>query len=138
MKPPKRTYTTNFLEWGDEFCHRLSSGQQRAYARWKRKNRIKQLKHTIGNLTDENAKLKAMLGTRISDIVNAELGEEARAALAFAQQHMRLCHMKDPAPEVMHDEDGKICLRVHRNPVVITWDNKPIGPVADWYKNLQH
>ena len=105
-------------------------------ARWKRKNRIKQLKHTVARLSQENAKLKALLGTNISAIVNAELGEEARAALAFAQQHMRICRMQDPAPEVMHDEDGKIVLRVHRNPVVITWDDKPIGPVADWYKNL--
>ena len=47
MKTPKRTYTTCFLEWGDEFSGRLSSGQQRAYARWKRKNRVKQLKRSL-------------------------------------------------------------------------------------------
>ena len=47
MKTPKRTYTTCFWEWGDEFAGRLSSGQQRAYARWHRKNRVKQLKRSI-------------------------------------------------------------------------------------------
>lgn len=54
MKTPKRTYSTCFLEWGDEFSGRLSSGQQRAYARWHRKNRVKQLKHTIAKLSFEN------------------------------------------------------------------------------------
>ena len=54
MKTPKRTYTTCFLEWGDEFAGRLSSGQQRAYARWKRKNRIARLKDKIARLTAEN------------------------------------------------------------------------------------
>lgn len=67
MKTPKRTYTTCFLEWGDEFSGRLSSGQQRAYARWHRKNRIKQLKHTIAILkqrlldTEKNPPLHATL-----------------------------------------------------------------------------
>ena len=50
MKTPKREHKTNFLEWADEFQGRLSSGQQCAYARWRRKNRVKQLKHTIAVL----------------------------------------------------------------------------------------
>lgn len=66
MKTPKRTYTTNFLEWGDEFCHRLSSGQQRAYARWKRKNRIARFKATIARLRAENAHLKKELQNEIN------------------------------------------------------------------------
>jgi hypothetical protein len=53
MKTPKRTYVTNFLEWGDEFQGRLSLGQQQSYARWKRKNRVKQLKRTIARLEKE-------------------------------------------------------------------------------------
>ena len=62
MKTPKRTYVTSFLEWGDEFQGRLSSGQQRAYARWKRRNKIKQLKRTIARLSVENFELKMELG----------------------------------------------------------------------------
>lgn len=53
MKTPKRAYVTNFLEWGDEFQGRLTPGQQQAYARWKRKNRISQYKRTIARLTQE-------------------------------------------------------------------------------------
>lgn len=57
MKTPKRTYVTNFLEWGDEFHGRLSSGQKHAYARWKRKNKIAQLKRTIAR---QKAKICAL------------------------------------------------------------------------------
>lgn len=66
MKTPKRTYTTCFLEWGDEFSGRLSSGQQRAYARWHRKNRIKQLKRTIARLRRENFHMKIDLNIPVN------------------------------------------------------------------------
>ena len=55
MKTPKRHYKTTFLEWDDEFQGRLSSNQQRAYARWKRKNRVKSLKNTIRTINNKLA-----------------------------------------------------------------------------------
>lgn len=89
MKTHKRTYTTNFLEWGDEFCHRLSSGQQRAYARWKRKNRIKQLKHTIARLRWENFNMKIDLHIPVN--------------ISYDEYHSRRVDFTEKKPEPYFD-----------------------------------
>ena len=83
MKTPKRHYKTTFLEWGDEFQGRLSSNQKRAYARWHRKNRIKQLKNTIFRLTQEKEELNTarvllrnyLVGKRNACILRARRSE---------------------------------------------------------------
>ena len=53
MKTPKRKYETNFLEWGDEHYGLLSPAKKEHFSRWKRKNRVAQLKRTIARLTQE-------------------------------------------------------------------------------------
>lgn len=97
MKTPKRTYVTNFLEWGDEFQGRLSSGQQRAYARWKRKNRVKQLKRTIARLTEaltaERRQLNALW-----------LGDHLRRFSPEWDAFIQLRGLKTPADDATLDE----------------------------------
>lgn len=47
MKTPKRTYTSNFLEYGDEYYGIHSQRKKETFSRWKRKNKIKQLKRSL-------------------------------------------------------------------------------------------
>ena len=47
MKTPKRTYTPNFLEYGDEYYGIHSQRKKETFSRWKRKNKIKQLKRSL-------------------------------------------------------------------------------------------
>lgn len=47
MKTPKRPYTPNFLEYGDEYYCIHSQRKKEMFSRWKRKNKIKQLKRSL-------------------------------------------------------------------------------------------
>lgn len=97
MKTPKRTYVTNFLEWDDEFQGRLSSGQQRAYARWKRKNRVKQLKRTIARLTD------ALIAER-KQFNALWLGDHLKRYSPEWDAFMQLRRLKTPEEDATLDE----------------------------------
>lgn len=86
-------------------------------ARWKRKNKIAQLKRTIKRLIKEREHLKELLAIRtIDDAVRAE-----RETLEFAQKHLSV---ETRTPEIKQDEFGK-WLYVIKHPIV-KWDGQPI------------
>lgn len=91
MKIPKRTYVTNFLEWGDEFQGRLSSGQKLAYARWKRRNKVKQLKRTIDKYKNGKKLFHDRSHLKSAYLRIQELGElEEGASIAECRGHLLL------------------------------------------------
>lgn len=52
MKTPKRKYDTSFLDWGDETYNILSQRKKEHLNRWKRKNRVAQLKRSLHRYRD--------------------------------------------------------------------------------------
>lgn len=77
MKTPKRYPATMSV-----YSTRDELRQDRA--RWKRKNRIRQLKATIAHLTEENNHLRTLLSLRIQH----EYLESQKAALEWAAKHI--------------------------------------------------
>ena len=77
MKTPKRYPATMSV-----YATRDELRQDRA--RWKRKNRIRQLKHTIAHLTEENNHLRTALAIRTINDIN----ENNIESLKFIQQHL--------------------------------------------------
>lgn len=136
MKTPKRNKGNGY----GAACCPYEGPNQTAFehARWKRKNRIKQLKRTMERLTQENAILKHTLGTHLFNKALQEFDLTSRTALEFLQKHVRVAHMGTPTVEYSQDKDGNHFVHIRREPPVITWDNTPIGPVADWYKKIKN
>ena len=97
MKTPKRTYVTNFLEWGDEFQGRLSPRQQQTYARWKSKNRIAQFKRTIARLTE------AMTAER-KQLNSLWLGDHLKRFSPEWDAFIKLRGLKTPADDATLDK----------------------------------
>lgn len=93
MKTPKRQYKTNFLEWGDEVRGLLSPEQKEHFSRWKRKNRVKQLKRTIARLTAEGRKFRELWR-----------GEHLKEYYPEWEAFMILCRLKTPAEDAALDE----------------------------------
>lgn len=81
MKTPKRYHKSPKKSWSEDYCawrHDIET------SRWKRKNRIRQLKATIARLTEENNHLRTLLSLRIQH----EYLESQKAALEWAAKHI--------------------------------------------------
>jgi hypothetical protein len=84
MKTPKRHYELTAVS--HDPCERVWDRPQEEVSaqRWKRKNRIRQLKATIARLTEENNHLRTLLSLRIQH----EYLESQKAALEWAAKHI--------------------------------------------------
>ena len=126
MKTPNRTRAT---------VSKFATAQDclNARARYKRKNRTAQLKRTITRLTQENEQLKYILASNLIEQDLKLFNDTARSIFKDIQKHLRISTLQDPPAELL-EENGKQILHIRHNPIVVTWDEAPIGPVAPWYK----
>lgn len=99
----------------------------------KRKNLTAQLKRTITRLTQENEQLKYILASNLIEQDLKLFNDTARSIFKDLQKHLRISTLQDPPAELL-EENGNRLLHIRHNPIVVTWDEAPIGPVAPWYK----
>lgn len=126
MKTPNRTRAT---------VSKFATVQDclNARTRYKRKNRTTQLKRTITRLTQENEQLKYILASNLIEQDLKLFNNTARSIFKDIQKHLRISTLQDSPAELL-EENGKQILHLRHNPIVVTWDEEPIGPVAPWYK----
>lgn len=81
MKTPKRSYNPNLNHLSR--ARYVDKGKERR-SRWKRKNRVAQLKRTIARQAEEISKLRVLATFKVQE----EYKAEQKAALEWAAKHI--------------------------------------------------
>lgn len=119
MKTPKRHYELTTME--HSACERVWDRTQEEVSaqRWKRKNRVKQLKRTIVKLSKENEHLKQVLAVKVWEDVKAGMEEHVK----YVAKHFE-SHITNPSIEYEMVNNNLI---VRQKRPVFKWDGKLIN-----------
>ena len=114
MKTPKREYKKYYLDPATGEPDEWALGN--IDARWKRKNRIRQLKATIARQAEEIEHLRTALAIRAA----SEYNESIRASIEYVQKHFSM-EISQPRMEM---EDSSVVYKWKRP--IPRWNNSII------------